>query len=639
MSGRQEGRPALVARVRDRKVFVRRRSQRVGGVAAIVLFLALAVSADGSPRTAEANVRVAPAFGIGSPAPEFVPGRLLVRFRSGLDGGDRAASRSRADVELKRRLPISGLELVKLPPGASVAEVAKSLESRPEIRYAEPDFKYRTALTFPHDEWWSFQWGLYNSLAPPHGIEDADVDAPEAWDYTTGSRSVTVAVADSGVVFGHPDLAPNLLSTGYDFIDMDADPTDPLLPGFFQGHGTETAGVLGAKGGNGIGIAGVNWDVGIQPIRACNGGACSVSAIIQAIGYARDQGVPVFNGSFGAYVYSQGMKDAIDAAPNVLFVFSAGNDSLDSDLVPNYPCAYASPNIICVAASDSFDQLASFSNYGATSVDLAAPGDEIVTTSAFYDTTPITSASGTSFAAPFVSGAAALVLSVSPGDSPADLKTKILAGVDTLASMNGKVASGGRLNLDRILPDPPEASLDSRPRFFSRDRTPTFSFSSNHPGSTFVCGLYRQKPIPTSTVKGQCESPKTYGPLSDGYYRFDMVATDSVGVSSYPEGTGFTIDTVGPVTRISGTPGRRSRKRVAKFRFRALRDVLRDYDLAYFECRLDRAKFRRCGSPVKITVKPGRHTFRVRAIDKLGNRGRPDAFRWKVRSRRVPVRS
>lgn len=622
------------------------RTQLASGVAA-TLMLVLATAAAGSPGPATANDRIAPASGFTMPAPgsipaagsdgptpEFVPGRLLVRFEPGVGGAERVAARSGAEVELERPLPVPGLELVELPEGASVTTAARNLERRPEVRYAEPDFVYRTSPTFPNDEWWSFQQGLYNRLLPPYGIEDADVDAPEAWDYTTGSRSVTVAVADSGVVSGHPDLAPNLLDSGYDFVDMDADPTDPLLPGFYQGHGTEVAGVIGAKGNNGIGIAGVNWDVGLEPIRVCTSGACSVSATIQGIDYARDQGVPVFNGSFGAYAYSQAMKNAIGAAPNVLFVFSAGNESVDADVTPEYPCAYTSPNIICVAASEYHDVLAEFSNYGANSVDLAAPGDRILTTSASYNTILVKVADGTSFAAPFVSGAAALLLSVWPGDGPAELKSKILAGVDTLPSLSGKVATGGRLNLDRIVPDRPEATLDSAPRWFSRDRTPTFTFSSNSPGSTFVCRLSKLKPKPRSKVEGPCESPKTYGPLSDGSYSFSVSATDPVGVSSDWVGSAeFTIDTAGPGTRISRHPGRRTRKRVAKFRFRALPDALLGPDLAYFECSLDRKRFRRCGRSVKYTVKPGRHTFRVRATDKRGNRGRPAKFGWKVAGR------
>ena len=222
------------------------------------------------------------------------------------------------------------------------------------------------------------------------GTADADIDGPEAWDTETGSSDVVVAVVDSGVTYDHPDLAPNMWSNpgeipgngidddgngfiddvrGWDFIGVDNDPFDLNL------HGTHVAGTIGAKGDNNQGITGVDWDVSLMALRALdNYGSGSNAGITAAFNYAGDNGADVVNASLNGTGFSQAMLDSINAAPNTLFVAAAGNNATNNDTTtPRYPCNYVAPNNICVAATNSNDGLASFSNVGATSVDLAAP--------------------------------------------------------------------------------------------------------------------------------------------------------------------------------------------------------------------------------------------------------------------------
>jgi subtilisin family serine protease len=458
---------------------------------------------------------------------QSVPGQVLVSFRG---GADRAAVLTRAGLSVGQNLPVPGLELLDLPRGITVGEGLKSLNRQPGVRYAEPNYVNRLQATIPNDQYFNAQWEMDNvGQYPFFGTPDADIDAAEAWDVTTGSSAVTVAIADDGVIFSQPDLAPNLRSTGYDFIGGDTDPTDPMS-GSNPGHGTYVAGVVGAVGNNGYGVAGVNWNVGLEPIRVCSDLGCPNSDLIDAIIYARNQGVPVFNASLGGTPFNQAVKDAIDSAPDVLFVFSAGNLGADLDATGSYPCSYTSPNVICVAATDEFDQLWSHSNYGATSVDLAAPGVNVVSTNADYAFNPIMNASGTSAAAPAVAGAAALLLSATPGASPAQLKATIFAGVDPLSSLSGKTVTGGRLNVDRLLPHrvpPPTTTLPntelSKAKINSKSHQATFTFASTEAGSTFGCKFDKQKKF------SECRSPKTYKHLQPGKHTFSVRATDGVG--------------------------------------------------------------------------------------------------------------
>jgi subtilisin family serine protease len=341
----------------------------------------------------------------------FVPGQLLVRFRSTARPRTRLAARRRLGVTHERALPVPGLELVRLRRGRAVRSAAAALKLAPEVLYAEPNFLYRLAAV-PDDARFGELWGLSSSgqpVAGTAGAPDADIDAPEAWDITTGSPSVVVAVADSGLAYDHPEIAPNLWTNpgekrggrttnrrdddrngrvddwrGWDFVDKDNDPRD------LNGHGTHVAGTIGARGGNGAGIAGVGWRVKLMPLRVADtSGAVSSAAAVSAFDYAADQGAAIVNASFGSEEYSRALLDTIRRNPRTLFVTSAGNGGDDgagdsNDQAPEYPCTFSARNLICVAASDRADGLAAFSNFGPRSVDLAAPGVSTLSTTPAY---------------------------------------------------------------------------------------------------------------------------------------------------------------------------------------------------------------------------------------------------------------
>jgi subtilisin family serine protease len=288
------------------------------------------------------------------------------------------------------------------------------------------------------------------------------ISAPSAWNISTGSTSVTVAVVDTGIDYNHPDLVDNIATNsrevpnngvdddgngyiddyyGYDFSNNDSNPIDDHY------HGTHCAGTVGAKGNNGRGVAGVAWTVKLLPVKVLNSSGSGTSASVAAgITYAVRRGAKVVSLSLGSPSYSSTIESAVITARNagVLVVAAAGNDSQNTDVYPNYPSALTQDNILAVAASTSSDSFAYFSNYGATSVDLAAPGDSILST---YISGQYAYASGTSMATPHVAGMAALLLAVNPNLSYSSIRSILIGTVDPIPSMAGKLVSGGRANL------------------------------------------------------------------------------------------------------------------------------------------------------------------------------------------------
>jgi len=308
-----------------------------------------------------------------------------------------------------------------------VLEAIEILKDHPQVAYAEPNYTVSAADLIPNDPEYSKLWGM------------PKIQAPAAWAASTGSRSVFVGVFDTGVAYNHPDLKNNVsTSLAVDYTGSSIGYND------IDGHGTHVAGTIGAEGNNSIGVAGVNWEVTIVPIKVLDdAGDGSWAAVIQGILYAKDKNIPIINMSLGSYGYIQSAKECIDAYPGLL-VAGAGNDAKNNDTEKFYPASYECENIISVASTNSSDQLSGFSNYGAATVDIAAPGEYI------YSTVPndqYANYSGTSMATPHVTGAAALLKAINPGLTTAQLKSKILDNAEKVSGLGGKVATGGRLSI------------------------------------------------------------------------------------------------------------------------------------------------------------------------------------------------
>lgn len=365
-----------------------------------------------------------------------------------------------------------------------------SIRGNREVVSADPNYIYQASKT-PNDVDYSKLWGMSNAgeiVSNKRGLKGVDISAERAWELTTGSRDVVVAIIDTGIDFKIPDLAPNAWTNekelngvagvdddgngyvddihGYDFVNNDGDPTDD------NGHGSHCAGTIGAKGDDGIGVAGVNWNVSLMAVKFLSAtGSGSLANAIKAIDYARINGAQISSNSWGGGPFVKALFDAIELTNKAdqLFIAAAGNDGRDIEENPAYPASYELPNIISVAALDARGDLADFSNYGLTRVDLAAPGVGI------YSTVPggFDTYNGTSMATPHVSGVAALVLSANPGMSALDLKSKILSSVRPLRTLKGKVATGGMLDAylslsgDPAPQDPNDASVWIEKSLFS----------------------------------------------------------------------------------------------------------------------------------------------------------------------------
>ncbi len=397
-------------------------------------------------------------------------GTLLVGFSAGASPEERSAARRAASGRLVQSF-IGGTELLSVPHG-QVARAVASLLSRSDVRFAEPDYLMREDGA-PNDPSFPLQWAARNTGQPVNGVTGtagADERSTAAWGVTTGSRSIVIAEVDSGVDYNHPDLAANIWTNpggvggcaagthGYNVLTSVCDPMDDETT--YGGHGTHVAGIMGATGNNGIGVAGVNWVTTILPVKWLNSsGNGSTSGLIAALNWvlqaqAAGVNIRVVNDSatFVGTSFSQALSDEIDllGQHDILFVTAAGNtgDNNDTLSVRRYPCGYDRPTEICVTASNQQDALPSWANYGPTTVDLAAPGDNIYSTLRNGTYGYI---SGGSMASPQVAGAAALILSQGSFSTTA-LKADILNNVDPIPALAGKVRTGGRLDICNALP-------------------------------------------------------------------------------------------------------------------------------------------------------------------------------------------
>ena len=390
---------------------------------------------------------------------------ILIRLR-GSDAATLARAQNAAPFGTIRALsPALGLHLVRAP-GNSLPALLRAFSNHPDVLYAEPNYIVRAIATNPNDSFFPSLWGIKK------------IDAPAAWDTSTGGTGAVVGVVDTGFDYTHPDLAENVWSApaafsvtirghnvfcpagshGFNAITSSCDPRDD------NNHGTHVSGTIGAAGNNSLGVVGVNWKAQMMGLKFMDAtGSGPVSGAIDAIefaiqvkarfaGTATPVNVRVLSNSWSGSGFSQSLLDEINKANanDILFVAAAGNSAANNDQSASYPANFSTiaSNVISVAATDDADGLAGFSNYGAARVQLGAPGVGIYSTVsngqyAFF--------SGTSMAAPHVAGAALLAVSACPSLNTAALKNAILANVDPIPSLAGRTVTGGRLNINRTI--------------------------------------------------------------------------------------------------------------------------------------------------------------------------------------------
>ena len=423
------------------------------------------------PATVTATARQAPA---GPPsACASAPGRLLVRFSHDATTGGRAASVAKVDGRrLKAFRMVPGLELITT--SMPLEQVRKRLAARSDVAFVEPDCIIDIDQS-PNDPGFGQQWGLDNT-GQSGGTAGADIDAAAAWDVRTDASGVTVAIIDTGMDLDHPDLAANLWTNpgevagngkdddhngyvddvhGWDFVNDDALPEDD------NGHGTHVAGTVGARGNNGVGVSGVAWSVKLMPLKAFNAaGSATTSAVIAALEYAVANGARLSNNSYTGPDFVRSEYDAFAAAGAAghLAIAAAGNAGQNADEAPAYPASFPLEGLVSVAATDDDDELASFSNTGIYSVQVAAPGVSIRSTvlGGGYGLM-----SGTSMASPHVAGVAALLAAEHPDWTGTAIRDRILGTTRAVAGLAGAVWTAGVVdaaaalsNEETVLPPP-----------------------------------------------------------------------------------------------------------------------------------------------------------------------------------------
>lgn len=420
-----------------------------------------------------------------------VPGELLVQFLPGARAADKGRALGRVHAEVIDKVVAENnredgggeLVLIRYQPDFTPASARREIESDPAIEFAEPNYIYTHQAT-SNDTYYTngSLWGMYSSPTNQYGSQ-----ASAAWvtDSKTDCSSVYVGIIDEGYMYQHVDLASNAGTNSgevpNDRIDNDGNGNgyvddvygwdfdgnnNSVFDGTNDDHGTHVAGTIGGVGGNGLGVAGVCWKVKLLNAKFLGTNGGTTANAIKAVDYfttlknrsTNPVNIVATNNSWGGGGYSQGLRDAIDRAntANILFVAAAGNSSVNIDTTPSYPASYDNDNIIAVASITSTGVLSSFSNYGATSVDLGAPGSGIVSTVPVKSGRNIVSGyanySGTSMATPHVTGACALYAASHPGATAATIKSAILASAynTPTPSLSGKTAANGRLDVNKF---------------------------------------------------------------------------------------------------------------------------------------------------------------------------------------------
>ena len=507
-----------------------------------------------------------------------VPGEVIVRFRPHVGSHRRAHIAAAAGVRVRRWLGTRGLWLVHVRPGGSTARAVAALDRSPDVRWAQRNRYVSLNATAPDDPLFAQDWGLDNSGQTVQGVTgtaDADIDAPEAWDQTTGSSDVVVAVVDTGVDYTHGDLAANIWTNpgetgggkesngidddgngyaddwrGWNFGLGTNDPIDAV------GHGTHVAGTIGAVGDNGTGVAGVSWNVRIMPLRVADANvALSDAAVASAFAYAGRMGAKVVNASLGGTYTSSAELAALNGAPNTLFVVSAGNSNQNIKTTPVSPCTLPAANIICVGATGPTDARASFSNYAPTQVDIAAPGVNILSTLpgdqyGYYN--------GTSMASPHVAGVAALVFAAYPTRSVAAVEAAVLNGADRKSGLTTYFAGGRRLNAAGALAvasiPPPGATLGSPSSVTTANAVLNATVSPHGRSATWlfnwgVTAAYGSHTSQASTAVSSSDIPVAAtlsGLVPNQTYHYQLVVTTLSGVTTTNDAT-FTTPGSAPV--------------------------------------------------------------------------------------------
>lgn len=524
--------------------------------------------------------------------PRFVSNEVLIQYEAGTDRASMFAARNQINADLKEEITSEALrnsgagpiELVTLPSDVTVAEAIRSLENNPAVAVVEPNWIYNHQATINDPRYLDgSMWGMYGATTTPFANQFGS-HAGTIWelDYL-GSSNIVIGVIDEGIQFSHPDLQDNFWTNpfdpvdgidndgngfiddvrGWDFVNND----NTVYDGTFDDHGTHVAGTIGAKGGNGIGVAGVSWNVTLISGKFLGTGGGTTANAIRAVDYFTDLktrhglNIAATSNSWGGGGFSQLLLDAIVRAANqnILFIAAAGNNGRDIDAVPFYPANYDTTAgagydaVMSIANINSSGLRSSSSNFGLVNVDFGAPGSSILSTVpvnsyAFY--------SGTSMATPHVSGTAALYASVFNGVRAQSLKDALMAGAvaTPTASMSGITVTGGRLNITAL--SSPNGVRITTNSVLSRDGggnivvTVTVRNEGNAPANSVVLTLVRG-----SSTDGAASVDGTPVPQSLGTIPAGGTATATVtfaGTAGVPSGFNGVVRTSGTYTGVAG---------------------------------------------------------------------------------------
>lgn len=434
----------------------------------LALSLALCLSLFQTPAHAKKIIRK---------TPQHVSGEFIVKIKPGLRLQEaqilstlQKSLKTSAVLSLNKFITDSSLQKIRISKDSDLQKAIELLKKNPAIAYAEPNYIYHAFDDgTPNDTDFQKLWGMKNlgqaDSGGQIGTVGADINVLPLWQKgITGNSNVLVAVIDTGIDWDHPDLAKHIYTNPGEVGANSINGKDDDGNGFIDdvhgwnfaaknnnsrddhGHGSHVSGTIGGVANNALGVAGVNWDVSLLPVKFLTAsGSGTLADAVDAINYAHLMKVQIMSNSWGGGGFSQAMQDAIQAAKKdgILFIAAAGNDSSDNDTAPAYPASYPVDNVISVAATDNQDHLASFSNYGLRTVHVAAPGVKIYSTikGGAYDTY-----SGTSMATPHVAGIAALLMSAHPEWSIAEIKDRLVKTSSPIAGLRKKVQAKGRVN-------------------------------------------------------------------------------------------------------------------------------------------------------------------------------------------------